>query len=243
MDNSNYNYDPNVVQLDDATIASRKFIANVFLWMFLALGISAFCAYLFATTPSLLTMLIDVNTGHRTGLGTVLIFSPIIFAILFSTTLNKLSFPVMALLFVVFSALMGMSLSFILLIFTAGSVASVFITASALFGVMAVAGYTTHQDLTKYGSLFMMGIIGIIIASVVNFFFKSEQLFMIINYVGVALFIGITAYQVQMLKRMSEGIEDGDVMGKKLAIYGAFSLYMTFVNLFLFLLNIFGRRR
>ncbi len=241
--NTNYNYDPNVVQLDDATTASRRYMANVFLWMFVALGISAFCAYWFASTPNLIAYVFDINTGRRTGLGTVLMFSPIIFALLFSTALNKMSFPVMAVLFIIFSALMGSSLSFILLIFTAGSVASVFVTASALFGIMAIAGYATHQDLTKLGSFLMMGLIGLITASFVNFFFVSEQLFMIINYAGVALFIGITAYQVQMLKRMSEGLEEGDVMGKKLAIFGAFQLYLTFVNLFLFLLNIFGRRR
>jgi len=240
---SNYTYDDTVIQLDDEVAASRRFIANVFMWMFVALGISAFCAFLFASTPSLLTLVIDPTTGHNTGLGTILMFAPFAFVMAISFGLNRLSFPVLGILFVVFAALLGVSLSFILLVYTTASVAGVFITASAVFGVMAIAGYTTHQDLTKFGSLMIMGLIGMVIATVVNFFLHSEGLSIILSYVGVAVFTGLTAYDVQKLKRIGAGIEYGDASGKKMAIMGALTLYLDFLNLFLSLLRIFGRKR
>jgi FtsH-binding integral membrane protein len=241
--NRNYTYDDTVVQLDDEVAASRRFIANVFLWMFLALGISAFCAFLFANNPSLSDLLRDPITHQNTGLGTILMFSPFAFVMAISFGLNRLSFPVLGFLFVAFAAILGMSLSFILLVYTSASVAGVFITASAVFGVMAIAGYTTHQDLTKFGSLMIMGLIGMVIATVVNFFLHSEGLSIILSYVGVAVFTGLTAYDVQKLKRIGAGIEYGDASGKKMAIMGALTLYLDFLNLFLSLLRIFGRKR
>ncbi len=243
MENKNFNYQyENVIQLDDQA-SSRKFIANVFMWMFVALGISAFCAYLFATDINLLSKLIDLSTGRRTGLGTIVMFAPLAFVMLMSFGLNKLSAPVLTLLFVLFAALMGTSLSFVLLVYTASSVLGVFITASAVFGIMAVAGYTTNQDLTKFGSLMIMGLIGIIIASLVNMFIGSEGLSKAISYIGVAVFVGLTAYDVQKLKRIGAGLEYGLADTKKMAIMGALTLYMDFINLFLSLLRIFGNRR
>ncbi|NCD69237.1 Bax inhibitor-1/YccA family protein [Mucilaginibacter agri] len=241
--NRNYTYDDTVIQLDDEVASSRRFIANVFLWMFLALGISALCAYLFASNLSLLTLLIDPVTGHNTGLGTITMFAPFAFVLAMSFGLNRLSYPVLAILFVAFASILGISLSFILLVYSASSVAGVFITASAVFGIMAVAGYTTHQDLTKFGSLMIMGLIGMVIASLVNMFLHIEGLSMILSYVGVAVFTGLTAYDVQKLKRIGAGIEYGDASGKKMAIMGALTLYLDFLNLFLSLLRIFGRKR
>jgi len=117
MENNDYNYQyENVIQLDDAA-SSRKFIANVFMWMFVALGISAFCAYLFASDMSLLSKLVDINTGRRTGLGTIIMFAPLIFVMVMSFGLNKLSAPVLTILFLLFAVLMGSSLSFILLVY------------------------------------------------------------------------------------------------------------------------------
>jgi FtsH-binding integral membrane protein len=239
--NTNYAYQ-NVVQLTDAD-ASRKFIANVFLWMFVALGISAFCAYLFANDPSLYSVLRDPVTGGNTGLGTIVMFAPLIFILVISFGFNRLSYGVLALLFIAYSVVMGISLSFILLAFTASSVTGVFLTASLLFGVMAVAGYITHQDLTKFGSIMIMLLFGIIIASLVNIFLHSSGLDMIISYVGVAVFVGLTAYDVQKLKRIGAGIEYGDASYKKMALMGGLTLYLDFVNLFLMLLRVFGRRR
>lgn len=243
MENTNFEYQYDSIKVDGSSEASRKFIANVFLWMFVALGVSAFCAYIFAANENMLRLLIDFNTGRRTGLGTILMFAPIAFILGMSFGINKLSAPVLMLLFVLFAALMGASLSFVLLIFTSSSVLGVFITASAVFGIMAVAGYTTNQDLTKFGSLMIMGLIGMIIASVVNMFLASPGLSKAISYIGVAVFVGLTAYDVQKLKRIGAGLELGMAEGKKMAIMGALTLYMDFINLFLSLLNIFGRRR
>lgn len=241
MENNNpdYVYD-NVMQIDDAS-ASRKFLANVFLWMFIALGVSAFCAYAFATTPSLMHLMVGEN--GLSGLAYIIMFAPLAFVMLISFGLNRLSYPVLALLFVAYAAITGMSLSFILLIYTASSILSVFISSSLLFGVMAVAGYTTQQDLTKFGSIMMMGLFGIIIASVVNMFMHSSGLDMAISYIGVAVFIGLTAYDVQKLKRIGAGLEYGDASAKKYALMGGLTLYLDFINLFLMLLRVFGRRR
>jgi FtsH-binding integral membrane protein len=239
--NPNYVYD-NVIQIDDAS-ASRKFLANVFLWMFIALGVSAFCAYSFATTPSLLRLMVDENTHGLSGLGYIAMFAPLAFVLLIRFGLNRLAYPVLALLFVAYAALTGISLSFILLIYTSSSVLSVFVSSSLLFGVMAVAGYTTQQDLTKFGSIMIIGLIGIVIASVVNMFMHSSGLDMLISYIGVAVFIGLTAYDVQKLKRIGAGLEYGDATAKKYALMGGLTLYLDFINLFLMLLRVFGRRR
>ncbi len=240
--NKNYVYD-NVIQLDEAD-ASRKFIANVFLWMFVALGISAFCAYIFANDLTLLKMLYDPETGRSTGLGLIVTFAPFAFVLLISFGFNRLSYGVLTLLFIAFAAIMGISLSFILLVYTAGSVLGVFLTASVVFGVMAVAGYTTQQDLTKFGGIMIMLLVGIIVATLINrFLLHSSGLDMLISYIGVAVFVGLTAYDVQKLKRIGAGIEYGDASSKKMAIMGALTLYFDFINLFLMLLRIFGRRK
>lgn len=239
--NFNYQYDK-VMQLDDQA-SSRKFIANVFMWMFVALGISAIFAYLFATDINLLSKLVDLSTGRRTGLGTIVMFAPLAFVMLMSFGLNKISAPVLTVLFIVFAALMGTSLSFILLVYTASSVLGVFITASVVFGIMAVAGYTTTQDLTNFGSLMIMLLLGMIVASVVNIFIASPGLSKAVSYIGVAVFVGLTAYDVQKLKRIGAGLEYGLADTKKMAIMGALSLYMDFINLFLSLLRIFGSRK
>jgi FtsH-binding integral membrane protein len=243
MENNNPNYVyENVMQITDAD-ASRKFLANVFLWMFVALGVSAICAYLFASDASLYAMLRDPETGRSTGLGTIVMFAPLAFILLISFGFNRLSYGVLAVLFVVYAIVMGVSLSYILQAYEVGSVLGVFITSSLLFGVMAIAGYTTHQDLTKFGSLMIMLLIGIVIASLVNMFLHSSGLNTIISYVGVAVFVGLTAYDVQKLKRIGAGLEYGDASAQKMALMGGLTLYLDFVNLFIMLLRVFGRRR
>ncbi|RZA01200.1 MAG: Bax inhibitor-1/YccA family protein [Sphingobacteriaceae bacterium] len=239
--NSNYVYE-NVIQINEAD-SSKKFIANVFAWMFVALGISAFCSYIFATDATLLSTLYDLETGRSTGLGTIAMFAPLAFVLLISFGFNRLSYGVLLLAFIAFAIVMGISLSYILLLYTTGSVISVFVTASLLFGVMAVAGYTTQQDLTKFGAIMTMLLVGIIIASLVNMFLGSTGLNMIISYVGVAVFVGLTAYDVQKLKRIGAGLEYGDASAKKMAVMGALTLYLDFINLFLMLLRVFGNRK
>lgn len=236
-----YVYD-NVIQIDDAS-ASRKFIANVFLWMFVALGISALVAYTFAENQQLMAYLVDPVSHSFNALGYVAMFGPLAFVMLISFGLNRLSFPVLSLLFIAYAALTGISLSFILMAFTSASVAGVFITSSVVFGAMAIAGYTTDQDLTKFGSIMIMLLIGIVVATVVNFLLHSQGLETIISYIGVAVFVGLTAYDVQKLKKIGAGLEYGDASASKMALMGGLTLYLDFINLFIFLLRIFGRRR
>ncbi|MDO3626696.1 Bax inhibitor-1/YccA family protein [Mucilaginibacter sp. BT774] len=243
MENQNPDYTyKNVIQIEDAD-QSRKFIAGVFSWMFVALGISSIAAYLFASTPSLLQLLVDPATGQATILFWVAMFSPFAFVLIMSFGINRISYLGLSLLYIAYSAATGISLSFILLIYTASSVSGVFLTSSVVFGIMAVAGYTTKTDLTKFGSLMMMLLVGIIVATIVNFFLHSSGLSMLISYIGVAVFVGLTAYDVQKLKRIGAGLEYGDASAKKMALMGGLTLYLDFVNLFLFLLRIFGRRR
>ncbi|MGZ3945150.1 MAG: Bax inhibitor-1/YccA family protein [Mucilaginibacter sp.] len=244
MENQNPDYTyQNVIQINDAD-ASRKFLANVFLWMFVALGISAAFAYAFANT-SLITLLFDNNNGvvRPNGLAYICMFAPLAFVLIMSFGMNKISYAGLAVLFVLYSAVTGISLSFILLIYTASSVLGVFLTASLVFGVMAVAGYTTKTDLTKFGSLMIMGLFGIVIASVINLFLRSDSLGYIISYIGVAVFVGLTAYDVQKLKNIGAGIQYGEASSKKMALMGGLTLYLDFINLFLMLLRIFGRIR
>lgn len=236
-----YVYD-NVTVLNDAD-ASRKFLANVFLWMFAALLLSTVFAYIFNSNPAIESMVRNPETLAPTGLGLILMIAPLAFILIMSFGMNKISFGFLAVLFVLYAACTGISLSVLLYIYTASSVMGVFLASSVMFGVMAIAGYTTNTDLTKFGSLMIMLLIGIIIASVINMFLHSSGLFTLINYVGVAVFVGLTAYKVQMLKRIGAGLEYGSAESKKLALMGGLSLYLTFVNLFIRLLMIFGRRR
>ncbi len=239
---TDYNY-KNVVQLDGTEESTRRFMANVFSWMFVALVISAVAAYLFSHDQSLLQTLYNSETGRRTTFGTIIIFAPLAFVLVMSFGINKIAYPLLLVLFIAFSALMGISLSFIFLVYTSALIGKVFLITALVFGAMAIAGYTTHTDLTRFGSIMMMGLFGIIIASVVNMFMHSAQMEYIISYIGVAVFVGLTAYQVQQLKRIGQGLEYGDASASKLAIMGALTLYLTFINLFLMLLRVFGGGR
>jgi FtsH-binding integral membrane protein len=243
MENQNQDYTyQNVVQIEDAD-QSRKFIASVFLWMFVALGISSIAAYSFATSPTLLQLLFDASTRQPTILFYVAMFSPLAFVLLIRYGLNRISYVGLSLLFIAYSIATGISLSFILLVYTSSSVIGVFLTSSVVFGIMAIAGYTTKTDLTKFGALMIMLLIGIIVASLINLFLHSTGLEMLISYVGVAVFVGLTAYDVQKLKRIGAGLEYGEASYKKMALMGGLTLYLDFINLFLMLLRIFGRRR
>ena len=223
---------------------TRTFLANVFLLMFIALGVSALFAWQFSINANLLSYLVT-PTGI-TGLGKITIFAPLGFVLIMSFGYRKLSAPALMALFIAYAIINGISFSFILLAFTPGSVLGCFLSASAMFGVMAFMGYTTHQDLTKFGRILIMGLIGTIIAMVINFFLHSSQLDYIISIIGVMVFTGLTAYDVQKLKRIGEGLEYDDVSAadtKKMSILGALNLYLDFINIFLFLLRLFGARR
>jgi FtsH-binding integral membrane protein len=191
--------------------------------------------------------LVNVTNG-KTGLsmlGWIVMLAPLGFVLLMSLGFQRLSPAIMTLLFMAFSVLMGMSLSFILLVYTGSSVFKTFAVTSAMFGVMAVLGYTTKTDLTKFGSILMMALFGVIIAMVVNMFMHSSTMEYIISVLGVLIFTGLTAYDVQKLKRIGEGIgADGHTANvRKMSILGALTLYLDFINLFLFLLRFLGDRK
>lgn len=244
MESNNPNYVYNsVVQLDDEATSSRKYLAKVFAWMFVALGVSAFVAFEFFLTPSLMSLIIDPVAGGFTGLGYVAIFAPVVFSLVANFGYTRVSYPVMVVLFMAYAATIGVSLSVLGLIYTGSSIFSMFLTSALLFGIMAVAGYTTKSDLTKMGSILFMIFMGAFVASLVNFFIGSSQFEYIISFVFVAVLIGLTAYYIQMLKRIGAGIEYGSAESKKLVIIGAFVLYTTFINLFMSMLRLFGRRR
>lgn len=221
----------------------KNFVANVFAWMGIALAITAFTAYYFASNENLIFSLINPETGSFTILGWIVMLSPLGFVLAMGMGFQRFSAATLTLLFGVFSVLMGASLSFILLIYTSGSVFKTFAVTAGMFGIMSFVGYTTKTDLTKFGSLMFMGLIGIILASLVNMFLRSEAMDYIISFIGVLVFTGLTAYDVQKLKRIGAGIQYGSESARKLVIMGALSLYLDFINLFLFLLRFLGDRK
>jgi hypothetical protein len=178
-----------------------------------------------------------------TILGWIVMLAPLGFVLAMGMGFQKFSAGTLTLLFGVFSILMGASLSYIFLIYEIGSIFLTFAVTAGMFGVMSFVGYTTKTDLTKFGSLMMMGLIGIIIASVANMFMRSGAFDYIISFIGVLVFTGLTAYDVQKLKRIGAGVQYGAESTRKLVIMGALSLYLDFINLFLFLLRFLGNRR
>jgi hypothetical protein len=223
---------------------SKSFMSSVFSWMFIALLISAIMAYAFSQSEELLKLLINFETGKLNIFGYVTLFAPLLFVMAIGMGFNRFSYPVILILFLAFATINGISLSFIFLAYNLGTIYTTFGIAAVTFGVMAVAGYTTKKDLTGFGSIMFMGLIGIIIASVVNFFLHSSQMDYIISFIGVLVFTGLTAYDVQKLKVIGSGVAfEEKQTANKLAIMGALNLYLDFINLFLFLLRIFGRRK
>ncbi|MDP4281202.1 MAG: Bax inhibitor-1/YccA family protein [Bacteroidota bacterium] len=224
---------------------AKTFMANVFLWMTAAMAVTALTAYYFASSASLLSTLVNFQTGRMTGLGWIVTLAPFAFVLLMSFGFQRLSVPMMTLLFMAFSILMGMSLSFILVVYTSASVFKTFLVTAGMFGIMAVLGYTTKTDLTRFGSIMMMGMIGIFIAMIINMFMQSPMMDYIVSIIGVLVFTGLTAYDVQKLKRIGSGMNmaEGNADIKKLSILGALTLYLDFINLFLFLLRFLGDRK
>ena len=179
---------------------------------------------------------------YNSGLKWVVMLAPLGVVFYMSFGINKMSAAKAQTTFWVFAALMGLSLSSLLLYYTGISVTRVFFICSATFGAMSIYGYTTKRDLTKLGSFLMMGLIGIIIASLVNIFLQSPKMYWIISFLGVFIFIGLTAYDTQKIKNMYSASDTGELMGKK-AVMGALTLYLDFINLFIMLLRLFGQRR
>ena len=210
---------------------------KVYAWMTLALVITGVTAYGVATSPGLM---MAIATNKLLFWGLIIAEFGLVVAI--SAAINKLSLTTATLLFVLYSVINGATLSFIFAIYTMSSIASVFFITAGTFAVMAVIGYTTKKDLTSMGKILFMALIGIIIATVVNIFLKSTGLQMIVSYLGVLIFVGLTAYDSQKIKQMLLMAPDAGEGAQKIALLGALSLYLDFVNLFIYLLRIFGRR-
>lgn len=244
MENNNWSFNSiqqrSTVETQPIT---KTFMAGVFSWMGIALAISAVTAYVFGTDLSYLQYLINLETGKMSGLGYVVMFAPIGFVLLMSFGFQKLSSTALSALFLIYSVVMGMSLSFVFLAYTTASVYVIFSVSAAMFGFMALVGYTTKTDLTKMGSLLMMALVGIIIAALVNMFLRSDTMSYIISFISVIVFTGLTAYDVQKLKEIGSTTEAGTEATAKISILGALTLYLDFINLFLALLRLFGSRR
>ena len=230
------------VPLKQTQVQARvnEFIRSVYNWMAIGLALTGFTAYYVANTPAL----VQAVFGNQ-----ILFFGLIIgqLALVFyiSARIQKLQASTATALFVFYSVLMGVTLSFIFLVYTASSITSTFFICAATFVACSVYGWTTKRDLTSLGGFLFMGLIGIIIASVVNIFIRSSAMHMIISYIGVIVFVGLTAYDTQHLKNMAlnqpADLEAGVI--RKGAIMGALKLYLDFINLFLMLLRILGGGR
>lgn len=221
---------------------TKTFMSNVFTYMTLALGVSGLASYIFGTTPALLSLLLNFETGSMTILGWIIMFAPLGLVLLMSARINKMSFMSMVGVFFLYAILTGVSLSFIFVAYTASSLFLTFFVTAGTFGVMALIGYTTSTDLTKFGSILYMALIGLIIASVANWFMGSETMDYVISGIGVLIFTGLTAYDTQKLKHIGMQVDANSDNGKKQAVFGALSLYLDFINLFLFLLRFLGSR-
>jgi uncharacterized protein len=218
----------------------NSFIRSVYNWMAIGLGLTALVAFYVASSESLIRLVF----GNRLiFFGLVIGELALVFSI--SARIQKIQASTATGLFIAYAALNGVTLSFIFLAYTSTSIVSTFFVCALTFLACSVYGMTTKKDLTSLGGFMFMGLIGIIIASLVNLFIRSSAMTMIISYIGVIVFVGLTAYDAQKLKTMAvtqpAGIEAGVV--RKGAILGALSLYLDFINLFLMLLRILGDRR
>lgn len=216
--------------------ASTIFLAKVFNWMAIGLGLTGVTAYITASTP-LYAMVQPIIF--------LLFFVEIGMVFFLSARIQKLSAITATGLFLGYAVLNGMTLSTILLMYTMTSIAATFFITAGMFGAMAVYGFVTKKDLSSFGSFLFMGLIGIVIASVVNIFIGSSMIAWVVSAVGVLVFTGLTAYDVQKISQMgANGImQQGDVAIRKMAIMGALSLYLDFINLFIMLLHFFGGSR
>lgn len=219
------------------TLAFPALMRKVYIWMAMALAITGVTAFGVASSPNLLALIFSSKL-----LFFGLIIAELALVILLTARLQKLSLTTATLVFVLFAVINGVTLSSIFVIYTMASIAQTFFICSATFGVMAVYGYTTKRDLSSMGKLLFMALIGLIITTVVNIFMRSSGLNMAISYIGVLVFVGLTAWDTQKIKLMLANAEDMGEGAQKIALIGALSLYLDFINLFIYLLRIFGRR-
>lgn len=221
---------------------ARDFIKSVYNYMFAALAISGVLAYIVGTDRALFDSIFINAKGGVNFTFYVVLFAPIIISFVMAGGINRFSFQTLLILFVVYSALMGLSLSVLFIGYDIGTLGSTFLLTAGSFGFMAFLGYTTKTDLTKFGSLLYMLLFGVIISSLVNMFLGSSGFDYVISLVSVFIFTGLVAYEMQMIKNMAHQAQMDGTLRQKLALFAGFQLYLTFVNLFLSLLRLLGSR-
>lgn len=235
----------NIDKIESATIVSEnKLLRAAFSWMALAMLLTTISSLLFAFVPQLTTLMLEpTDLGYKpTIFAYIVMFAPLLFVLAIGFGINKMSYTTLIGTFVAYAIINGISFSFIFFVYNIGSIFKVFLSTGALFTIMAIAGYTTKTDLTKMGSILMIGLIGIVVASLINMFMHSAQMDYIISILGVVIFTGLTAWDVQKIKNLGQ-VADNSEESKKMGVLGALTLYMDFINLFLFLLRLFGDRK
>lgn len=216
--------------------AFPSLMRKVYVWMSMALAITALTAFGVASSPALLTA---IFSSKLIFFG--LIIAELALVIWLSARVDKLSLTTATMMFILYSVLNGAMLSSIFVIYAPMVIAKTFLITAGTFAAMAFVGYTTKTDLSKMGSILLMALIGLIIASVVNIFLKSSGMDLVISYIGVIVFVGLTAWDSQKIRQLLMQAEDGSEMYQKVALMGSLTLYLDFINLFLYLLRIFGR--
>lgn len=220
------------------SLAFPALMRKVYVWMTLALVITGFTAFGISSNPGLVYTIV---TNQLLFWGLIIAEFGLVIAI--SAGIRRLSIATATMLFVLYSIVNGATLSVIFLAYTMTSIASVFFITAGTFAAMAFIGYTTKTDLTSLGKILFMALIGIIIATIVNFFLNSSMLDIIVSYIGVGVFVGLTAYDSQKIKNMLYEADDMSEESQKIALLGSLTLYLDFINLFLYLLRIFGNNR
>ncbi len=233
VDLSRFTYE----QQQMASAAFPSLMRKVYTWMMLAMAITAFMAYTIANNATFINALF---TSSATML--ILILAELGLVIFLTARINRMSLTTATLMFVIYSAINGIVLAPIFLVYTESSIVNTFIITAVTFAVMALFGYRTSKNLSKIGQILFMALIGLIVATFVNIFVASSGFEMILNYAGVLIFVGLTAWDSQKIKYMLLQCEDAGEGAQKIALMGALSLYLDFINLFLYLLRIFGRR-
>jgi len=223
-------------EVTQTEIEERTFISQVYLWMASALVVTAVVAAAIANDTRFVISMV------RGGLFWVFVIGELGLVIALGALIRRMSATVATVMFFAYAALNGVTLSLIFLVYTDASIASTFMVAAFTFGAMSIYGYTTKRDLTSVGNLLAMGLLGFIIASIVNIFLRSEAIYWITTYIGIVIFIGLIAYDTQKIKRLASGGMENEV-ARKASILGALTLYLDFINLFLLLLRLLGRRR
>ena len=221
----------------DVSAAFPVLMRKVYVWMTMALVITGLTAYGVANSPGILAAIYQ-NSILFWGL----IIAEFALVIGVSAAINKLSLSAATLMFVLYSVINGALLSYVFLTYTASSVATVFFITAGTFAAMAVIGYTTKTDLTSMGKILFMALIGLVIATIVNLFIQSSVFTLILSYVGVLIFVGLTAYDSQKIKEMLLQAPDASEASQKIALLGALTLYLDFINLFIHLLRILGNK-